>query len=304
MAKTGQRVRRPDRPDPPQETASILLPSPGAGRGHLLITSSYGRPGTLACMAVRPLLYAHRLGRDAGPDSSAAALAITLDGPADGLETDVCMTADRELVLLHDPWLATGTTATGWAHEVPWNPVLRDARLRDRTGQATAQRVLRLDDLLDLVPASLLLQFDVKVHGDPALAAATARAVGGRLHDRRAEDRAEIISFHSAACAASAALGQRTRLIVWADHDPQALVRWAHANGVGGVCVEHFLLHTPLIATLRDGGLSVATGTVNDPELARRVTALGVEAITTDAPQRLAAPRADQLARSVAMMRG
>lgn len=255
-------------------------------------------------MAVRPLLYAHRLGRDAGPDSSAAALASTLDGPADGLETDVCMAADGELVLLHDPWLATGTTATGWAHQVPWNPVLRDERLRDRTGEPTDERILRVDDLLDLGPASLLLQFDIKVHGDPALAAETARAVGGRLRDRRAQDRAEIISFHSAACAAAAAAGHRARLIVWADHDPQALVRWARGNGVAGVCVEHFLLHAPLIATLREGGLSVATGTVNDPELARRVTALGVEAITTDAPQRLAAPPARQLARSAAMMRG
>jgi glycerophosphoryl diester phosphodiesterase len=255
-------------------------------------------------MALRPLLYAHRLGRDAGPDSSAAALAVTLDGPADGVETDVCLTADRELVLLHDPWLATGTTATGWAHEVPWNPVLRDARLRDRTGEPTDERVLRLDDVLDLVPTSFLLQFDVKVHGDPALAADTAQAVGGRLRERRAEDRAEILSFHSAACASSAALGQRTRLIVWADHDPQALVRWTRANGVAGVCVEHFLLHTPLVATLLDGGLSVATGTINDPELAHRVTALGVDAITTDAPERLAAPPDAQLALSAAMMRG
>lgn len=161
-----------------------------------------------------------------------------------------------------------------------------------------------VDDLLDMVPTSLLLQFDVKVHGDPALAAGTARAVGGRLRDRRAEDRAEVIPFHSAACVAVAAVGHRTRLIVWADHDPQALVCWARGNGVAGVCVEHFLLHAPLIATLLDGGLSVVTGTVNDPELARRVAALGGEAITTGAPERLAAPPAHQLARSAAMMRG
>ncbi len=101
-----------------------------------------------------------------------------------------------------------------------------------------------------------------------------------------------------------AGAGHRMRLIVWADHDPQALMCWARGNGVAGVCVEHFLLHAPLIATLLDGGLGVATGTVNDPELARRVAALGGEAITTDAPERLAAPPAHQLARSATMMRG
>ena len=50
-----------------------------------------------------PPLYAHRLGRAYGPDSSAAALIGALTAGVDGLETDVCLTADGELVLLHDP---------------------------------------------------------------------------------------------------------------------------------------------------------------------------------------------------------
>ena len=58
-------------------------------------------------------LIAHRLGREPGPDSSRAALASTLGGPVDGVETDVCLTAGGQLVLLHDPWLSTGTTASG-----------------------------------------------------------------------------------------------------------------------------------------------------------------------------------------------
>lgn len=48
-----------------------------------------------------PPLYAHRLGRHYGPDSSAAALRHTLTGPVEGLETDVCLTSDDRLVLLH-----------------------------------------------------------------------------------------------------------------------------------------------------------------------------------------------------------
>ena len=34
----------------------------------------------------------------------------------EGLETDVCLTADGRLVLLHDPLLTLGTTLDGWAH--------------------------------------------------------------------------------------------------------------------------------------------------------------------------------------------
>jgi glycerophosphoryl diester phosphodiesterase len=32
----------------------------------------------------------------------------------DGLETDVCLTADGDLVLLNDPLLDVGATLTGW----------------------------------------------------------------------------------------------------------------------------------------------------------------------------------------------
>jgi glycerophosphoryl diester phosphodiesterase len=55
-----------------------------------------------------------RLGRNYGPDSSRAALLQTLEQPVDGLETDVCLTADGDLVLLNDPLLDAGTTLTGW----------------------------------------------------------------------------------------------------------------------------------------------------------------------------------------------
>jgi glycerophosphoryl diester phosphodiesterase len=252
-----------------------------------------------------PALYAHRLGRVPGPDSSRAALQATLAVGVDGLETDVCLTADGRLALLHDPWLAIGTTGFGWAHEIPWLQ-LRHLRLRDQRGEPTDESPLLLDELLDSAPADLVVQLDVKTHGDPALAVATAEAAC-RVAERHSGHQVEIISFHGAACAAAASLGHRARLIVWADYDPTALGAWARAAGVHGVCVEHFLLHADLVGRLRDAGLSVTTGTINDPELAQRVAELDIDAITTDDPARLQAA-AGRLAhaseRSTAMILG
>ncbi len=248
-----------------------------------------------------PALYAHRLGRVPGPDSSRAALHTTLMSPIDGLETDVCLTADGRLALLHDPWLPTGTTASGWAHETAWSE-LRRVRLRDRFGTPSAEYPMLLDELLDTVPDGLVIQLDIKTHGDPALGVATARGVA-RLVARHPGHRIEIISFQTAVCAEAARLGHRARLIVWADYAPAALGAWARAAGVAGVCVEHFLLHSVLVDELRAAGLSVTTGTINDIELARRVARLGVDAITTDEPARLCAP-AQPAARSTAMIRG
>jgi glycerophosphoryl diester phosphodiesterase len=109
------------------------------------------------------------------------------------------------------------------------------------------------------------------------------RIVRARL-DR---ERVEVISFHTAACEAAARRGLAARLIIWADYAPGALLGWAARAGVGGVCVEHFLLHPALVSKLRTGGLRVSTGTINDATLAARAAALGVEAITTDRPAAL-----------------
>jgi len=231
-------------------------------------------------------LYAHRLGREPGPDSSRATLRATLAGPVDGLETDVCLTADGRLVLLHEPWLSAATTSWGWAHQSAWSD-LRHARLRDRHAAPTDETPMLLDELLAETPSDLPLQVEVKAYGDPELARATAAAVCRLVGGRADRDRVEVLSFHTAACEEAVRHGIGARLVAWADYAPDALARWATRAGVGGVCIEHFLLHAALVERLRQDGLSVTTGTINDATLAARAAALGVDAITTDRPAAL-----------------
>jgi glycerophosphoryl diester phosphodiesterase len=79
---------------------------------------------------VLPAIVAHRLGRAYGPDSSRAALDRSLEQHVDGLETDCCLTADGELVLLHDPLLELGTDQRGREEEVLNADALQPSCLR------------------------------------------------------------------------------------------------------------------------------------------------------------------------------
>jgi glycerophosphoryl diester phosphodiesterase len=232
-----------------------------------------------------PALYAHRLGRAYGPDSSVAALRGALAAPLDGLETDLCLTGDGGLVLLHDPLLTLNTTLEGWAHERSLAEIRR-SRIRDADGVATEQRPLSLDELLERVPGDVVVQLEVKAHADPDLARRTAEAACARLRGER-RDRFELISFHRDACALAAARGFRSRLVVWADYAPEALAAWAVRHRVAGISVEHFLFTEPLTKVMRLAGLSVNTGTVNHPELLSRVLELEPDAVCTDRPHEL-----------------
>ena len=236
-----------------------------------------------------PPLYAHRLGRAYRPDSSAKALDRSLAAGVDGLETDVCLTSDGELVLLHDPLLKLGTTIDGWAHQRSAAEIRR-ARIRNRGGEPTDERPLTLDELLAATPRDLPIQVEVKAHADPDLARRTAQAFCERYRRDPERRRLELISFHSAACATAAAYGYPARLVIHAEYVPEALAAWAVSHGVAGVSVEHFLLVPKLVSVLRLAGLSVNTGTVNDAELLARVTELALpDAVCSDRPAELRA---------------
>jgi glycerophosphoryl diester phosphodiesterase len=233
-----------------------------------------------------PAIFAHRLGRAYGPDSSRQALRRSLSQPLDGLETDCCLTADREIVLLHDPLLPLATTVSGWAHERTAAQI-RSGRLLDRNGKPTTQRPLLLDDLLELAPPHQTLQLEIKAHADPVLAANTAKALCERLADDSARERVELLSFWSGACELAAGLGFRSRLVTIADYRIDALTAWAKRVGLHGVCIEYFLLSASLVASLRHAGLSVSTGTVNHADALAPLLPLHLDAITSDRPHEL-----------------
>lgn len=234
-------------------------------------------------------LIGHRCGRAYGPDSSRQALRAALaGGPLGGVETDVVLTRDGVLACLHDPYLPLATTLIGWAHERSAAELFA-GRLLDREGRASVEHPLLLDEMLDLVPPALTVQVDVKAHADAALARRTVNALAAVLARRPDAGRVEVLSFHAAAVEQAVSHGLAGRLIIWADYAPAALALWAADLGLRGVSVEHFLLGEPLVAALRDAGLSVTTGTINDAALAERALAHAPDAITTDRPHELAA---------------
>ena len=109
----------------------------------------------------------------------------------------------------------------------------------------TAETPMLLEELLDDAPGDLRVQVEVKAHGDPELARATATAVCRLAGARPDRGRVEVLSFHSIACEETVRHGMPTRLVAWADYAPRGLARWAARAGVGGICIEHFLLHLP-----------------------------------------------------------
>jgi glycerophosphoryl diester phosphodiesterase len=201
----------------------------------------------------RPPIYAHRLGSEHGPESSRTALEGSLADGAEGLECDVCMSADGEVMVIHDPYLPLSMDLDGWAHERPAAELQR-ARLRGPDGESSDEHPMRLDELLERVGGGLPLQVDIKAYADERLARETAKAACELVARHDASGWVEVLSFFAGACTVAAERKLRSRLTVWSDQLPRELAKWLVSQRLVGISCEGFILGTRLVETLRGAG--------------------------------------------------
>ena len=118
------------------------------------------------------LIFAHRGASKTYPEHTRAAYLEAIEQGADGLETDVRLTADRQLVCWHDATTDRTTGVAGYVHqrtleELRALDVLRGATVPDAFGSADDQ-VLSLRQLLELMrsaPRALRLALEIKQPG-------------------------------------------------------------------------------------------------------------------------------------------
>jgi glycerophosphoryl diester phosphodiesterase len=104
-------------------------------------------------------------GLSAAPENSLAALEHCIRLGVDVMETDVRMTADGYLVIIHDDKVDRTTTGSGKVAQMTLGQ-LGDLRLRENSGGPTApatdERPVTLDEMLKRARGRILLNLDVK----------------------------------------------------------------------------------------------------------------------------------------------
>ena len=226
----------------------------------------------------RPWIYGHR-GSSGAPENTLAAFEkAALDG-ADGIELDVRLSADGELVVVHDATFERVTHGKDHRHvaELPYEEIRR-------IDVGAGEHAPRLSEVLGFARAfRLRVNVEMK-HGVPQrmlLAHATARQLAS------VDPFLAIIvsSFDPLILATFATLLPRM---------PRALLvhrsRWstlALETGKAwrdGLHVERTLMRDATMQRLMRRGLLVNVWTVNDVREANDLAALGVDGIITDVP--------------------
>lgn len=245
-----------------------------------------------------PALIAHRGAADRAPENTLASFVEAASAGAHFVEFDVRLSADGELVLLHDPELGRTTEGSALVSE------LTRAELTALDAGAwfsdafIGERVPALDELLPLLE-ELDLGANLELKAEtPEAAAATARAVVALMRAHAADSSApewpEALLLSSAQPAALEVFAHELPDV------PRALVlerpaienvAQALALGCRYVHVNHRALRSEFIAAARTAGLRLGAYTVNDPDRAEQLWDMGISTVFSDVPDLPAWPR-------------
>lgn len=235
----------------------------------------------------RPWVYGHR-GCSGESENTLSAFEQAAKDGADGIELDVRLSADGELVVMHDAAFdrVTGGRDHRRVAELPYEEIRR-------IDVGGGERAPRLSEVLGLARARRLRVNVEMKHGVPqrlALAHATARQLAA------VDPFLPILvsSFDPLILATFAALMPRT---------PRALLvhrsKWSTlALETGpvwrdGLHIERTLTRDVVVQRLLGRGLLVNVWTVNDVREAADLAALGVDGIITDLPGQVRASFGD-----------
>jgi glycerophosphoryl diester phosphodiesterase len=269
----------------------VSAPARVAVIGSLLLAS-------LACaaapMAGGPAtrVAAHRGGAGLWPENSLLAFRQALALGVDALEFDLHMTADGEVVVLHDPTLERTTTGAGRVRDLKLAD-LAGARLKARDGTVTDELIPTFAQVLDLASkGSAELLPEIKVDANRQRYDGIEEKVLALVRARGLSARTTIQAFQPETIRRLRELEPKARtmlLVARGDVErdrarPAEAVRRARDLGATDLGMNHRLIDADVMAAARADGVRVSAWTVNDEADIRRMIDLGVDVVMSDRP--------------------
>lgn len=237
--------------------------------------------------AALPAIWGHRGAMDFAPQNTLAAFGMALAQGADGVELDVHLSADGQVVVIHDDTVDATTNATGAVGATD----LAGLRSLDAGSwfdpRFAGERIPTLLEVFELMPADKAVNVEIKSRWN--LSRADQLALVGLTVDVvrtcRREASVRFSSFDPRIIRHLARLApELPRGLLMEKQRPWWLRLASGGLSMQAVHPEYGLVDAAFMEGARKCGWRVNVWTVNDPAEARRLAALGVDALITNRP--------------------
>ncbi|MDQ3128152.1 MAG: glycerophosphodiester phosphodiesterase [Chloroflexota bacterium] len=233
-----------------------------------------------------PLAVAHRGQRATMPEQTLEAYSGAIELGAEGIETDVQLTRDGRLVMIHDLTVDRTTNGRGPVAGFDWEDLRRLDAGSWFEPRFAGHRIPSLEETIELVVgAGLMLCIEIK--GDAETTPRTAAAVATLVRERNLVDQVFISSFDHAALAVTTPILGRPllapeRLPEAGPPDPATAV--AQATVLGATVLQHRWedLTRDVVDALHDVGVAVWSWPIDSLESIAHSVAAGADGIIGD----------------------
>ncbi|MCZ6737432.1 MAG: glycerophosphodiester phosphodiesterase family protein [Actinobacteria bacterium] len=249
-----------------------------------------------------PQIIAHRGDSGLAPENTWPAIERAIEIGVDMVEVDVRMTKDGVPVLLHFERLEHTTTGSGLLADHTWEEIQRLDAGAWKDPEFAGERVLSLEDVLNLTRGRVPLNLDFQAVDAVAPGVAVVRDAG--LSGDVVVSGCQVECFELMGAAAN-----EITTLLNLDHLPARIdpaearavahrtVSKASALGAAGINLRHTLVDAALVARAREAGLGVWVFVVDDEERFGELVDMGVTAVTTNWPARMLALKGNRTSR-------
>ena len=232
-----------------------------------------------------PYVIGHRGAMGHAPENTMASFRRAWLLGARMVELDVQLTADNQLVVIHDETIDRTTSGRGAVASLTADEIRSfDAGSWCGAGFA-GQRVPLLGEVIEWARGKVNLVIEVKT--SPAQVATCIDVLQRELQEREFIEQCLIISFDHPFLKELKDANSRLAvgMVYFARlHDPVRAVRAIHGSAMH---MHYSCIDAQDVAALQRAGIAVSAWTVNEPADIQRMVDLGVDSITTNYPDRV-----------------
>lgn len=242
----------------------------------------------------KPLIIAHRGASHAAPENTLAAFRLGWEMGSDAIELDIHLTADGEIVVIHD---ASTQRTAGVEHRIAETSL---AELKEldfgsfKGAEWRGERILTLGEVLAAVPPGKAVFIEIKA--TQALLPLLKKALKTSALD---PSKITLIAFNEEVLAEAKALLPETKCLwITSAYRSSEVINWpkttcslretVRLRGFDGLAIgTHEAKDLPALCREIRGlaeAMPVLVWTVNDPDTARALLPLPLHGITTDRP--------------------
>ncbi len=234
-----------------------------------------------------PLWFAHRGAGRLAPENTLAAFRVGAAHGFRAFECDVKLSADRIAFLMHDTTLERTTSGRGTAGDLPWSELSR----LDAGSWHSAPHAGEPPPSLDAIAHFALRNghaLNIEIKPTPGTAERTGRVVAAEVARRWAGEAVPplLSSFEPDALAAARSAAPALPRALLLDELHEGWLEAARVLGCVAVVTNHRVMDAAVLDAARGAGLRALSYTVNEAADARRLLALGIDGLITDAVDR------------------